>query len=249
MLSISDTVIESVLPYFAERGIDVVFLVPTNTGIAKSIMDATTPVRQFLARNGIHNYEKQAQGQDSKIILPTFFVNADSLTETNVSLYRPVTKDGDPRIWFGRLKQYCVARNLLGIVTNGEALYVFNLSNADVIDSVCNGGTAAKILDKISTNANAIAMELLSKLKSIHRQGFVETVVRGDTGIGMTLENLLQIPPNSAKTPDYKGIEIKSSRHKDSNKNRVNLFTQVPNWQKSRIKTAQKLLEIGRAHV
>jgi hypothetical protein len=241
VLSISDTAIENVLPYFAERGIDVVFLVPTNTGIVKSIMDATIPVRQFLLRNGIHNYEEQSQGQEEKVAFPTFFVNSDSLVETTASLYRPVTKHGDPRIWFNGLKQYCRARNLLGIITNGEALYVLNLSKESVINSIRGGGRAAEILEAIATNSNAIAMELLSKLKSIHRRGFVNTVVRGDTGIGMTLEQLLEISPNSAKTPDYKGIEIKSSRYKASNKNRVNLFTQVPNWQKSRIKTAQEL--------
>jgi hypothetical protein len=243
VLSISDTAIESVLPYFADGGIDVAFLVPTSTGMTKSIMDATMPVRQFLSRNSIHDYDEQEQGQESKVAFPTFFVNADSLTETSASLYRPITKKGDPRIWFGGLKQYCTVRNLLGIVTNGEALYVLNLSDADIIGSICNGGTAAKILELVSSRDNETAMELLSKLKSIHRLGFVDTIVRGDTGIGMTLEKLLEIPPNSAKTPDYKGIEIKSSRHKAGSKNRVNLFTQVPNWRKSKMKTAQELLD------
>jgi hypothetical protein len=58
----------------------------------------------------------------------------------------------------------------------------------------------------------------------------------------MTLENLLDIPPNASRTPDYKGIEIKSARRRSGSPNRTTLFSQVPNWKKSNIKTAQELL-------
>ena len=243
MLSVADTRIEDVLPLFSDKGVDVALLVPTDTGIEKSIMDATTPVRQFLQRNHIHNYDEQEQGQDSKVLFPAFFVNAGGLVETTTSLYRPVTKNGDPRIWFGGLKRYCSPKNLLGVVTNGKALFVFNLSNPAIVNSVIFGGIASVVLNDISSLTNAISNELLEKLRVIHGMGFVETVTRGDTGIGMTLESLLGIPPNPDKAPDYKGIEIKSSRKKARNQNRVNLFSQVPNWKESAIKTAQELLK------
>ncbi len=242
MLSISDIKIEDILPVFSDRNVDVAFLVPTDTGLEKSIMDATTPIRQFLLRNHIHNYDKQKQGPDNKVVYPAFFVKADGLIETSASLYRPVTKSGDPRIWFKGLKQYCNPKNLLGIVTNGEALFVINLSLPIIIKAIQNGRVAARILDDISTIANAISIELLEKLKAIHRMGFINTVTHGDTGIGMTLENLLGIAPNSDKAPDYKGIEIKSTRTTSRSQSRVNLFSQVPNWQKSAMKTAQEIL-------
>ena len=241
MISLSDTKIEDVLPYFSSKGIDVALLVPTETGINKSIMDATAPVRQFLLRNGIHNYDEQEQGQEHKVLFSTFFVSSDRLVESTASLYRPNTKNGDPRIWFSRLKQYCIPNNLLGIVSNGKALFVFNLSNASVINAIENGGIAAKVLDDISAVVNAAADELLLKLKAIHRMGFVDTITRGDTGVGMTLERLLGILPNADKAPDYKGIEIKATRKRIGNQNRVNLFTQVPNWKKSKM-NAQEIL-------
>ena len=242
MLSASDTKIEKVLPFFSDRGIDVALLVPTVTGIEKSIMDATTPVRQFLLRNKIHDYDNQEQGQDNKVLYPAFLVTSDGLVESTASLYRPTTKNGDPRVWFKGLKQYCSSHNLLGVVTNNKALFVFNLSNPAIINAIKNGGIAAKVLDDISLIVNMIAEELLSKLKIIHRMGFVDTVTRGDTGIGMTLEHLLEIPPNADKTPDYKGIEIKAARKRLGTQNRVNLFSQVPNWKKSKM-SAQEILD------
>ena len=242
MISISDTRIEDVLPFFSNKGIDVTLLVPTDTGMDKSIMDATTPVRQFLLRNKIHDYDIQEQGPDNKVLYPAFFVTADGLIPTTTSLYRPITKSGDPRIWFKGLKQYCNPKNLLGIVSNGKALFVFNLSNPAIINAIQRDSIAATVLDDIAAISNAIADELLSKLRFIHGMGFVDTVTRGDTGIGMTLESLLGIPPNASKTPDYKGIEIKSARKKIGGQNRVNLFSQVPNWKKSRM-SAQEILD------
>jgi hypothetical protein len=74
MLSAASTPIEKVLPYFSDRGIDVCFLVPTLTGIEKSIMDATGSVRRFLERNGLHDYDKQNQGPENKVVIPSFIV-------------------------------------------------------------------------------------------------------------------------------------------------------------------------------
>ena len=49
-------------------------------------------------------------------------------------------------------------------------------------------------------------------LAEISRQGFIRTMGTGDTGVGYTPKALLGIEANSKKTPDYKGIELKSSR-------------------------------------
>lgn len=43
MLKMSDTPIRGFLPFFANVGLQVAFLVPTPTGYQKSIMDATLP--------------------------------------------------------------------------------------------------------------------------------------------------------------------------------------------------------------
>ena len=44
MLKMSDTPIRGFLPFFANAGLQVAFLVPTPTGYQKSIMDATLPL-------------------------------------------------------------------------------------------------------------------------------------------------------------------------------------------------------------
>lgn len=54
--------------------------------------------------------------------------------------------------------------------------------------------------------------ELLHKIQLIHNQGFIPSITRGDPGVGDTLEHALGISRNNAKTPDYKGIELKAAR-------------------------------------
>ncbi len=50
MLSAADVSLQQVLRYFTKRGLDVGLLVPTETGMAKGIMDATGNVRDFLRK-------------------------------------------------------------------------------------------------------------------------------------------------------------------------------------------------------
>ena len=72
------------------------FIVPTETGLRKSIMDATGMVRFFLKYSGLHDYNNQQQGPNDKISIKTYLVYLNNLEETTTSLYRPLTKNGDP---------------------------------------------------------------------------------------------------------------------------------------------------------
>lgn len=244
MLAMSKTPINSVLSLFADRGLEVAFLVPTPTGYKKSIMDAIASVRDFLKSNKIHDYEKQHQGTQFKVMFPTLFVDVHGLRETQTSLYRPETKEGDPRIWFRDLKSFCEPCDLLAIATDGKVLYVLNLSNRDTFESLIqNSGIPADTLNRLQENEESIANELLGKFNELHRRGFVRSITMGDTGVGMTAEHYIGIPPNALKTPDYKGIEIKCSRKTQRTPNRVNLYSQVPDWKNSRGMTAEKLLQ------
>ena len=128
MLAMSDINIEQFLPLFADIGVAVAFLVPTPTGYKKSIMDAIGPVRALLKDEGIHDYGMQKQGPEAKKMWPSFFVTAEGLIETRASLYRPVTKKGDPRIWFKNLRRYCNPCNLLSLFVFENKIYVLNLS-------------------------------------------------------------------------------------------------------------------------
>ena len=235
MLAMSDINIEQFLPIFAEVGVSVAFLVPTPTGYDKSIMDAIGAVRELLKEKGIHDYELQDQGPAAKKMCPSFFVTADGLIETEASLYRPITKKGDPRIWFRGLRQYCQAKNLLALIVIEKTIYVINLSNHANYNSLWNKGYVYDILLEAAHKDRLIADELRSKIQAIHDQGFLPSITPGDPGVGDTLENALGIHRNPSEQPDYKGIELKASRLSRSTpsgtkqtKDRVNLFAKVP---------------------
>ncbi len=247
MLSKADTDIKAVIGLFTSRGIASAFLVPTVTGLDKSIMDATHPLREFLKQSGLHDYDKQGQGPDHKVKLQAQFVLPDRLEATTVSLYRPETKSGDPRIWFSGLGAYAKPGNLLAVIVFDKKLYVANASRPDILAAIDDPSSAfGSIILAASAVMSDAASELLGKMRDIAKQDFIPTMREGDTGIGMTLETLLGIRANSKRTPDYRGIEIKASRRPPSgvkDKNRVTLFSQVPNWKASPISKARTLLD------
>lgn len=235
MLAMSDIYIDQFFPVFANAGLPVAFLVPTPTGYDKSIMDAIATVRTLLKETDIHDYYFQEQGPENKARVPSYFVEYNGMVETMASLYRLKTKKGDPRIWFSGLKNYCQPRNLLALTVSRGEIYVFNLSNDLIRNSLFNNGFVADVLQQLSYDQNAIARELLWKIKDIHDQGFLPSITPGDPGVGDTLENALSISRNNSELSDYKGIELKASRltrttrrGTRATRDRVNLFSKVP---------------------
>lgn len=228
----SDTNIEQFLPIFAKTGVPVAFLVPTPTGFGKSIMDATAPIRELLRNSCVHDYDQQSQGQNNKEIVDTYIVRPDSLIQTDTSLYRPETKKGDPRIWIYNLKPYCQPCNLLALIVIERKIYVFNLSDRRIADSLFSKGFCYNILEEASHKDKLVSEELLNKLHIIHNRGFIPSITPGDPGVGDTLEHALGIERNNSKAPDYKGIELKTTRLTRNGGNRTTtrstLFTRVP---------------------
>ena len=232
MLAMSDINIDQFLPLFADVGVSVAFLVPTPTGYDKSIMDAIGSVRELLKDEGIHDYELQDQGPAAKKMWPSFFVTADGLVETEASLYRPVTKKGDPRIWFKNLRQYCSPKNLLSLFVYENKIHVMNLSNETIRNSLRQHGFVYDLLQQIKYSKQSISLELLHKIKVIHDGGFLPSITSGDPGVGDTLEHALGIERNNSRAPDYKGIELKTTRltrhGSERAATRSTLFTKVP---------------------
>ncbi len=232
MLAMSDINIEPYFKIFAQTGVSVAFLVPTPTGYGKSIMDATGPVRELFKNSNLHDYESQEQGPSAKVMIESFFVHSDHLEESFASLYRPITKKGDPRIWFKNLKRYCQPCNLLAIIVIEQSIYVINLSDFSISASLKNHGFVYDILLEASHKDKLIANELLSKIQLIHNQGFLPSITPGDPGVGDTLEHALGIERNNSKAPDYKGIELKTTRLTRNGSSRQTtrstLFTRVP---------------------
>jgi len=232
MLSMADKRTDEFFPIFANTGAKVAFLSPTPTGLEKSIMDAIGDVRVLLKEAGIHDYEAQRQGPESKVKVESYFVTPDRLINTVASLYRPITKKGDPRIWFTGLPKYCEPHNLLALITIDRKIYVINLSDPAVASSLLGHGFVYDIVVESVRESQLVAHELLHKILMVHRQGFLPSITRGDPGVGDTLEHALGISRNNLKIPDYKGIELKASRLTRGGSvrvpTRVNLFSKTP---------------------
>jgi len=242
MLEKSDTSIANTLQAFNDQNLDVGLLVPTETGMEKSIIDAHHTFRSYLERNSIHTFDSQAQGK--KQLIPATYITPKGELETKVSLYRPKTKSGDPRICAYNLKKHAKPYNLIGFVYINNTLYIINCSDqATVQYALSSDGPLLSQLDGIDKAGDYASTDLLRKIRKISKKGFIPTVTDGDTGVGMTLEAELGIAANSLAEPDYRGIELKASRRKPSGtKNRVTLFSKAPNWKLSPVGKAINLL-------
>ena len=224
-------------------GVDSALLEVTETGLKKSIMDATRAVRKLLVDYELHDYESQAQGTESKVVLPAIVFSGESDRDAKASLYRPQTKQGDPRIWFYGLKGQANPFDILAIVPNAGTLLLINLTQ--VVARRIKEGRLGALLTAMSRPAGSVADELLQRLQDLATTGPLESVmaVRSDTAIGRTLETALGIDMNSSKTPDYKGIELKASRRRKSKRSvRKTLFAQVPDWSRSKFKSSAEIL-------
>ena len=236
------------LQLLTEHNVEFTLIEPTVTGLHKSIMDATGPVRTYLLKQAVHDYDQQGQGQDHKVLVPAVLLGPFKEEASTASLYRPVTKNGDPRIWFTKLKKYASPNDILAIIHFVGKLFVINITALD-LEQLVRGGLHNPIKDLISAvsqDANAIAHELLALLRKIAAMGPVPAQLQADTAVGRTLETLLGIPINSFRAPDYKGIELKSFRDKKGEKktnNRKTLFAKVPDWQISKLKSSAQILD------
>ena len=233
---------ESNLKFLTQKNIEYTLVQITETGYRKSILDATDPMRQYFKTVGMHDYSRQLQGQENKVILSTTILDATSMYPTSTSLYRPETKKGDPRIWTNNLKKHCVPNDILLMLYYHEELYVVNLTQVD-IEKACNLSINTPLKDLIrdvNAEAMSVANELTGLLRDIANEWHPAEVL-ADTGVGRAIETILGIEMNSSKQPDYKGIELKSYREKRPGVRAV-LFSQVPDWNNSRMKSAKEIV-------
>jgi hypothetical protein len=247
MLNRSDTDIKDVVSYLAKYSVEGGYIVPTQTGLQKSILDAHQSLRKFLKQNNYHDYAEQGLGGEFKALTRGFILSKSGWIETSVSLYRPTTKNGDPRIWISGLNKFAKAWNLITLFLHEGSLYVFNASDQSVQRQMADSQStlSTKLLTAGSTTS-LYETELLELLRDISGKGFVPSTTNADSGVGDTLETLLGIRRNSNRAPDYKGIEIKSSRinsRTGRQENRSTLFSKIPNWEVSRLKSAREILD------
>ena len=229
------------------RGCESVLMFVTGTGLKKHILDATEPLRNLLKNSGIHDYEKQGQGPENKVRKMSRFITETGLRQVPTSFYRPKTKQGDPRLWFSDFKQFTNADNVCAVFVHGGELCVLNLSQCrlamDLERSVDNAIT--RFVRHVEFGALSASMELLDRLQRLARAGPLQAVCNGDTAIGRTIESALEIPINSSRSPDFRGIEIKAGRIPKTlgRKTRSQLFALVPDWDLSALKSSRAILD------
>ena len=215
----------------------------TATGLKKSILDSTVPMRAYFLENNIHNYEEQLQGPEHKMMYRAIILTDTERKETKAAFYRPNTKKGDPRMWIYGLGSYTDASEIHVLFKFDGALCSVNITKIDI--EKCYKSPIItplqEIVKAIYSESTIVSEELLARFRSVKDQWF-ESEVAADTGIGRTIESFLGISMNSEKTPDYKGIELKSHREKRSSKKNV-LFTQTPDWDLSYLKSGKQIVE------
>lgn len=226
----------------ASHSIDYSIFEPTKTGLKKSILDATQSVRTHFELAKFHHYAKQKQGIEFKKISKAFFLSSSTIRETKMSLYRPMTKNGDPRMWFTALGTFAEAGDQIAIIIFNQVPHLLNLSKINLNNELkVLRSKISSFIYKYTKQTNTIADELLFKLKELSRKP-IKAIGHGDTTVGMSIEYALGIPPNSSKQPDYKGIELKSGRG-NKNKIRTTLFAQVADWSNSYCKSSAEILD------
>ena len=246
MLTQSDFPIEDALEYFTRAGVEAAFFVPTETALRKAIIDAHESLRAFLRRQDIHDYSSQPKGSGNRVLMPARLIGARGESDAQISLYRPETKNGDPRFWVHGLALTARPGNLFALFVGTDgSLVAANLSGANVWASRFERDSPLARLTG-GTRLDSNESDLMSRLRSIADRGYISSMRGGDTGIGFTLESLLGIEANSSKQPDYKGIELKASRSAPLGgrpRNRVTLFSQVPDWSASPTRTSLQLVK------
>ncbi len=78
---------------------DAALLYPSKTGLDKSILDAHACLRYLLAQSGYQDFSKQKKGEAYKVYRPMLACAQGATFAYDLALYRPSTKNGDPRLW------------------------------------------------------------------------------------------------------------------------------------------------------
>lgn len=216
----------------------------TDTQLKKGIVDATDAIRSTFRTTGFHDYLAQGLGQSEHgVLVPVRLVARSGTAETKLSLYRPKTKKGDPRLWIHGLTRISPETrdgDVVALIQDGVECVALNLSRLD--QSRERAASALRTAFSAGTEpSTSSASELLGLLQEIVRRGPIPALRRGDTAVGHAIESALGIRANSSKSPDFKGIEIKSSRTSAPSKP-VTLFAQVPDWGASPISGSLELM-------
>lgn len=185
MLSKSDYSLTKAEKFISESGFDHAFIVPTENGLNKAILDAHDSLRFFLEKSGLHFFDKQEKGSDNKIVLDCYFAHLNSFEKTSISLYRPETKLGDPRLWIYDLKKYSEPNNLIAIVYINKIIFIINVSKVNLNTVISRAkdflsGSTSEVKHTVKVNDMNFPRDLLNWAG--HRAGGVKKMFYASSG-------------------------------------------------------------------
>ena len=223
---------------------DFALLYVTAVGLAKSIFDATLPIRTLLKVGGIHDFLSQGKGPEHKVILDGIVLEDDKVSPVQISFYRPETKDGDPRMWPYLFTKYAKPDDVIAFYVHAGRIHFLNLTRSRVAEDLAQKreNRAGMFFAELNKAASSISNELLGLLRAISARGPLISVCKGDTAIGRSIEAALGIEQNPRQKPDYKGIELKSYRATKPDNGLITLFSKTPDWKRSLVKGSKDFL-------
>jgi hypothetical protein len=229
-----------------EAGFRAVILFPTRNGLEHKIFDATEPLRHLLREEEVHDYYTQLRGEAHKRLLPAVILHNSGAYDANVSLYKPKSKN-DPRIWPAGLQKFISGGDACGVFVHQKQIHFLNLSSSMLgheLDLDRSSHADVQFFYPTLLKTAAVARELVSRLREISLKGTIPATGFGSSAIGESVEAALGLKRNSRKTPDYKGIELKSGRGSLLGfESRAMLFGCVPDWRLSDLKNVRQFLE------
>ncbi len=110
-----------------------------------------------------------------------------------------------------------------------------------------HGAASQQAASTVAKSHESILEEFLVHFDKVSARGFVKTLRPGDTGVGYTLETLLEIPENNSPRGDFQGMEIKAYRDSETkfdDQDKMNLFLKEPEWLDV-LTTAERIQQYG----
>ncbi len=206
----------------------------TPTMLNKSIIDASGNIRNLLKNNNLIDYDNIAPGGEKIFLYGSLITN--EVKDIKISFYRPSTKKGDPRFCLYGIRQ---------VIRPDEMIYITIFNNTiciiPLIDSLFNESIMSDFFGYKPENEDLNAC--LALLKKIMHKNIksVSPNKLNPKDVGNTLENCLNIAPNSDKHADFNNkIELKGKIKGKNTKD--TLFSMVPNWAISKISSSPEMI-------
>lgn len=202
----------------------------TDTMLDKSIIDARGPLQTLLRRTGLVDYASIGQGQDHKLAFRLPAVIRGVLQPRLTTFYRPLSKKGDPRVWVERLAAEADGGSLLLFAFSDDRVFVVVLDSP--IERIADA--VAEVIPQRFEERGELERSvgfLMERLAGIEGQ-WVRTMRAGPTGVGFTLESLLDIAANASPLADLGDVELKAYRRgaRSGPGKLISLFAKTPEW-------------------